>query len=242
MLCLGRFCESSAAWAHGATVALPWDIFLPVGSGACSFYSRERVCSQGKCVWTCKLQSCGVSRTLSALLHNSMMRPSAANRYIDEYMPSGSGPGILLQTIAVPQSDDDIAAFSISANDPYAGFMSRVADRSALLVAGYNAPPGTPNVERTFSTVTRRVVAVVWSDGTVDTESVRLEDFSGDGESPGFSEPRGGNSRRLAAFSLLVLPSPVAVQSEVLRATTSTTCGCRASAHTLTATAARCGS
>ena len=100
-------------------------------------------------------------------------------RCIDEYLPSGG----LLQSIALPQVD--ATAFSLSANDPYVGLISREANRSALLVVGYGAPAGTPNVELKPASVYPRTVAIVWINGTVDTDSVMLDEFGGDWQNPG---------------------------------------------------------
>ena len=103
--------------------------------------------------------------------------------FIDEYLPSGE----LLQTISLPvQNGPGFLAFSLSANDSYVGLISRASSREALLLVGYNAEPGTKKVEYSFSSMTRRLVAVIWADGTVDTTTLDVEEFGGDLSQPGY--------------------------------------------------------
>lgn len=103
--------------------------------------------------------------------------------FIDEFSPDG----VLIQTIALPEvSSPGQSAFSISAGDPYAGLISRSSFRQALLLVGYSANAGTPYVEYSQSYITRRVVAIVWSSGEVDTDSLDMEEFGGNNVEPGF--------------------------------------------------------
>lgn len=103
--------------------------------------------------------------------------------FLDEFTPTGD----FLQTIDLPADNGPgLPAFSLSANDPYAGLMTRTSSREALLIVGYSVPAGTPKVEMSTSYITRRVVAIVWTNGTIDTSTLDVEEFGSDRKTPGF--------------------------------------------------------
>lgn len=102
---------------------------------------------------------------------------------LDEIAPSGD----FIQTIDLPAvNGPGVSAFSLSADDPYAGLISRTSSREALLITGYSVPAGTPKVEMSASDNIRRAVAIVWTNGTVDTSSIKVEEFGSDRTTPGY--------------------------------------------------------
>lgn len=88
--------------------------------------------------------------------------------FLDEYNPCGD----LVRSIPMPVAVSGInkrLTLPISTTDYTEGYISLSQDGSKLALAGYDADPGTAAVSSTPTTTVKRVVAVVGSDGTVNT-------------------------------------------------------------------------
>lgn len=97
--------------------------------------------------------------------------------FLDEYNPCGD----LVRSIPMPVSvsgNNKRLTLPISTSDYTEGYVSLSEDGSKLAFAGYDAGPGTAAVSSTPGTTVKRVVAVVGSDGTVNTTTA-LGAFSG---------------------------------------------------------------
>lgn len=97
--------------------------------------------------------------------------------FLDEYNPCGD----LVRSIPMPVSvsgNNKRLTLPISTTDYTEGYISLSQDGSRLALAGYDADPGTAAVSSTPATTAKRVVAVVGSDGTVNTATA-LAAFSG---------------------------------------------------------------
>ncbi len=93
--------------------------------------------------------------------------------FVDEYSTSGS----LVQSIALPTADAGANnAICLSGTATSEGFMSRTVDGQALVVAGYDAVPGTLAIATAASI--NRVVAIIAADGTVNTSNSFIDGFT----------------------------------------------------------------
>ncbi|RYY14161.1 MAG: T9SS type A sorting domain-containing protein [Cytophagaceae bacterium] len=94
--------------------------------------------------------------------------------YLLEYSPAGT----LVQTVAIPTADaSPNRGFTLTGNATTEGLLSRSADGRYLLMAGYNAVPGTASVNTTAAATTNRVVARVASSGTLNTTTLITDAF-----------------------------------------------------------------
>jgi hypothetical protein len=100
---------------------------------------------------------------------------AAVPAYLDEYTLDGT----LVQSIPMGDYGDAVnPQFTLNGGDHNGGFISRSYDGQYLVLAGYNAPLGTPSVASTAPTSTmyqRTIARVTLSDGTIDT-STKLAD------------------------------------------------------------------
>ena len=92
--------------------------------------------------------------------------------FVDEYSPSGA----LVQSIALPTADSGANnSICLSGTATSEGFMTRTGDGQALVVAGYDAVPGTALISTAAGI--NRVVAIIAADGTVDTSNNFIDGF-----------------------------------------------------------------
>src|SRR5262249_32127776 len=70
-------------------------------------------------------------------------------------------------------------ALTLSGQSDTEGSLARSVDGHYLTMAGYDAPPGTPNVQSTATTSVNRVIARIDASGQVDTSTVLTSGFSG---------------------------------------------------------------
>ena len=100
----------------------------------------------------------------------------ATQVFLDEFTTGG----VLVQSLALPTSISGAdRALTLSGSATSEGGLSRSADGRFLLLAGYDAAPGTAGVVATTSTATPRVIARVGNAGTIDTTTSFDNQFGG---------------------------------------------------------------
>ncbi|MBF9220950.1 T9SS type A sorting domain-containing protein [Hymenobacter ruricola] len=101
---------------------------------------------------------------------------AATPAYLQEYTPAG----VLVQTIPLPTATSgNNRSLTVAGSSSTDGGMTRSANGAYLVLAGYDAAPGTAAVAGLDpSTGANRIVGRVAADGTVDT-STRLTDATG---------------------------------------------------------------
>ncbi len=105
----------------------------------------------------------------------STLSAAAASAFLDEYTPAGT----LVQSIALPTSTSGAnRALSLRGNGDSEGALSRSADGRYLVLAGYDAAPGTASVGTSASATINRVVGRVNVNGIADTSTVFNNAFS----------------------------------------------------------------
>lgn len=101
---------------------------------------------------------------------------AAAPVFLEEYTTSG----VLVQTIPMPTAaSGSNHAFTLPGDttlncNPRLSF-----DRQCFVLVGYDAPPGTPAVASTSSSLVRRVIARIGMDGSIDTSTGLSDAYSG---------------------------------------------------------------
>jgi hypothetical protein len=102
------------------------------------------------------------------------LNSNAAAVFLDEYTVSGS----LVQTIPLPTSViGSNYRLTISGSATSEGFINLSSNRSYLTIAGYDADPGTANVNST--TGINRVVGVIDANGVVNTTTGLTDAYTG---------------------------------------------------------------
>jgi hypothetical protein len=133
----------------------------------------------------------------------------AAASFLDEYTTAGA----LVQTIALPTTPSGLnRALTAAGNSTSEGHLSRSADGLFLVVAGYDAAPGTASVSTTAPSMVNRVVARIDITGNVDTTTA-LNDAGGN--------PRGAASSD--GVGLWVSTSSSGIRYTTLGSTTTST-------------------
>ncbi|MGI4874814.1 MAG: T9SS type A sorting domain-containing protein [Janthinobacterium lividum] len=97
---------------------------------------------------------------------------AATAEFVDEYTLSGT----LVQSIPLPTADNGTVHALTNSGTSTSDNLTRTADGRYLLLTGYNAIPGTTGI--VTSTVSR-VVARIASDGSVNTNTLITDAFSG---------------------------------------------------------------
>lgn len=119
---------------------------------------------------------------------------AAAAAFLDEYTPSGA----LVQTIALPTAiSGPNRALTAAGSATSEGQLSRSADGLFLVVAGYDAAPGTAGVATTAPGTVNRVVARIDVSGSVDTTTA-LNDAAGNARGAASSD---GNALWISSSS-----------------------------------------
>lgn len=128
---------------------------------------------------------------------------AAAPVFLDEYTVGGT----LVQSIPLPTTAaGGQYACTQSGTSAFEGSLSQSVDGRYMLLCGFNAVPGTPNVAATTSSAVRRVVARIGLDGSIDTSTALTDAFDG-GALAGVASPDGqqfwvvGSSSAIAAGS-----------------------------------------
>ncbi|HYI49312.1 MAG TPA: Calx-beta domain-containing protein [Allosphingosinicella sp.] len=113
---------------------------------------------------------------------------AASAVFIDEYTASG----VHVRTIALPTTDSGIhqTLTAAGATQQSEGLLTLSTDGHYLLLTGYDAAVGTPDVESTTAAAVNRVVGRIAADGTVDT-STALSDFASTGSPRGVASTNG---------------------------------------------------
>src|SRR5579872_3241273 len=103
----------------------------------------------------------------------------AAAVFLDEYTPTASPS--LVQSIPMPiaPSSSGNRALTAAGNATSEGELARSTDGRYLVLAGYNAAPGTAAIAGTAGTSVSRVIARVDSNGLVDTTTALTDADSG---------------------------------------------------------------
>lgn len=100
---------------------------------------------------------------------------SSAAAFVEERRWSN---GSVAQTIAMPTAAAaPQRAFTLRGTGTTEGSLSRTGDGAFVVLAGYDAPPGTASVDETPSATTARVVARVSKAGAVDTSTALASAF-----------------------------------------------------------------
>lgn len=96
--------------------------------------------------------------------------------FLDEYTPTGT----LVQSIAMPTtvsgSNRRLVASGTATTE---GFLSRSVNGQYLVLAGYDADPGTASITTSTSTSVNRVIARVSVSGAIDTSTALTDAISG---------------------------------------------------------------
>jgi hypothetical protein len=123
--------------------------------------------------------------------------------FLDEYTPAG----VLVQSVAMPTITSGANhKLTDSGTATTAGYLTRSVDGKYLVVAGYDAAPGTLSVATTSSGTVNRVVGRVDSSGNVDTTMALTDAMDGSGFRSAASTDgtkfwmAGGNGIRFADF------------------------------------------
>ena len=99
---------------------------------------------------------------------------AATAAFVDEYTPAG----VLVQSIALPTAaSGPNRKLTLSGTATSEGALALSVDGKYLLLAGYDAAPGTASITSSSAASVNRVVARAAPDGTVDTTTA-LTDFS----------------------------------------------------------------
>ncbi|MBL8726346.1 MAG: hypothetical protein JNK49_20045 [Planctomycetes bacterium] len=127
----------------------------------------------------------------------------ATATFLDEYTPSGT----LVQSVAMPTAVNGAnRACTNSGSATSEGLLTQSADGRYLMVAGYDAAPGTTGVASTASATVNRVIARIALDGTIDTSTAIPDALSGNNIRAAASEDgsihwaTGGNGGVVLAF------------------------------------------
>lgn len=103
---------------------------------------------------------------------NATLTNACTAIFVDEYTTGGT----LVQSIALPTADSGSNnSICLSGTATSEGFMTRTADAQALVVAGYDAVPGTAGIATAAGI--NRVVAIIAADGTVDTTNTFIDGY-----------------------------------------------------------------
>lgn len=101
---------------------------------------------------------------------------ASAAVFLDEYTPAGT----LVQSIPMPTAvTGNNRILTVSGNTPPELGLARTANGRSLVLAGFGAAPGYPNVTASSADDVVRVVGVVGTDGSVDTSTSLGSAFSG---------------------------------------------------------------
>src|SRR5215213_8938350 len=85
--------------------------------------------------------------------------------FLDEYTPAGALVQSIAMPIAVSGSNKRLTASGSSTTE---GMLTRSTDGQYLVLAGYDATPGTASISGTSSSTVNRVVGRVDASGTID--------------------------------------------------------------------------
>jgi hypothetical protein len=106
---------------------------------------------------------------------SATLTSAATPVFLAEYTPAGT----LVQTIPMPTADaGSNFAFTNSGTATSDNNLTRSADGRYLVLAGYNAAPGTASITGTAAATTNRIIGRVAADGSFDT-STRINDAFG---------------------------------------------------------------
>ncbi len=125
----------------------------PHGSGG----QQDRRKDHCRCLCVCQVGDGGPA--LSNAAHPVMLRTYSLNTFV-------AGPSIPLPILPAGSGN---RALTMSGTATSEGYLSRSDDGRYVVLAGYNAAVGTPNVSGTNSAGVNRVVGLVDADGNVDT-------------------------------------------------------------------------
>ena len=96
--------------------------------------------------------------------------------FLDEYTPCG----VHVQSIALPITVSGInRRLTLPMYDVTEGYLSLSRNGNSLVLAGYDADPGTASVSTSAGTAVKRTIAVVNMDGTINTSTALADAFSG---------------------------------------------------------------
>lgn len=99
---------------------------------------------------------------------------AAQTVYLDEYTPCG----LLVQSIQLPVTTSGAnKRLTLPMYDVTEGYLSLSRDGQNLVLAGYDAAPGTASVSTTTSASVNRVIALVNMDGTINTSTALTDAF-----------------------------------------------------------------
>jgi len=106
----------------------------------------------------------------------STLSSAAAPVFVDEYTSSGT----LVQSIAMPTSSSGSnKALTSTGSANSDGFLSISANGLYVLLTGYNAVPGTPQVATSANPPVQRVIARIDLAGAVDTSTALTDAYTG---------------------------------------------------------------
>ena len=101
---------------------------------------------------------------------------SAQTVFLDEYTPCGS----LVQSIQLPVAISGVnKRLTLPMYDVTEGYLTLSRDGQHLVLAGYDAAPGTASVSTSTSASINRVIGLVGIDGSVNTSTALSDAFSG---------------------------------------------------------------
>ncbi|RZK61047.1 MAG: hypothetical protein EOO59_06020, partial [Hymenobacter sp.] len=103
---------------------------------------------------------------------SAALTTAATAEFVDEYTLSGTK----VQSIALPTADNGTVRAFTNSGTATSDNLTRSADGRYLLLAGYNAAPGTAGI---VTSTVPRLVARIGADGTVDTNTRITDAFSG---------------------------------------------------------------
>lgn len=107
---------------------------------------------------------------------SATLTAAATEVFLDEYTPAGQ----LVQTIALPTSlGSTNRILTASGTLTTELSLTRSADGRYLVLAGYGATPGTPNIATSAISDVARVIALIGADGNVDTSTSAGDAFDG---------------------------------------------------------------
>jgi predicted extracellular nuclease len=105
----------------------------------------------------------------------ALVANAATAVFLDEYTPAG----VLVQSIALPTADSGSnQTLTAAGTATTEGMLSLSTDGRYLMLAGYDAAPGTANITAANSATIGRVIGRVGADGVADTSTL-ISAFSG---------------------------------------------------------------